>query len=117
MSRYPNSSKAERFGRWLGKNCRKGVNQERRLWNWLRAKQVPTAIVFLLSWSVRIALLMVFFYLSFWIVLVVVVAVTFSLLPIPDVRPFGHEDQDHRLSGFYDPIDYNDDPDSRFDDE
>ena len=71
---------------------------------------------FLLSWSVRIALIAALFCLSFWIVLVVVAAVVFSLLPIPDVRPFGNEDQDHRLGGFYDPIDYNDDPDSRFDD-
>ena len=54
MNRYPNSSKAERFGRWLGKNCRRAVNQERRLWKWLRAKHVPTVIVFLLSWSVRL---------------------------------------------------------------
>lgn len=116
MTRYPNSSKAERFGRWLGNSCRIGVNQERRLWNWLRAKHVPTVIVFLLSWSVRIALITALFYLSFWIVLVVAATVVFSLLPIPDVRPFGNEDQNHRLGGFYDPIDYNDDPDSRFDD-
>ena len=116
MTRYPNSSKAERFGRWLGNSCRIGVNQERRLWNWLRAKHVPKVIVFLLSWSVRIALITALFYLSFWIVLVVAATVVFSLLPIPDVRPFGGEDQDHRLGGFYDPIDYHDDPDSRFDD-
>ena len=59
MNRYPSSSKAEPFGRWLGKNCRIAVNQERRLWNWLRAKHVPTMIVSLLSWSVRVALIIV----------------------------------------------------------
>ena len=116
MNRYPNSSKAERFGRWLGKNCRIAVNQERRLWNWLRAKHVPTMIVFLLSWSVRVALIIALFTLSFWLLLFVLAIVLVSKISVPEGE-YGQHDVDHRKTLYYDPKNYNDDPDPRFDDE
>ena len=116
MNRYPNSSKAERFGRWLGKNCRRAVNQELRLWNWLRAKHVPPVIVFLLSWSVRIALIIALFTLSFWVLLFVLAVVLVSKISVPEGE-YGQHDVDHRKTLYYDPQNYNDDPDPRFDDE
>ncbi len=116
MSRNPGSSKAERFGRWLGKNCRRGVNQERRFWSRLRAKHVPAIIVFLLSWLVRIALIVALFTVSFWVLLFVLAVVLVSKLSVPEGE-YGQHDVDHRQTLYYDPKNYNDDPDPRFDDD
>lgn len=117
MSGHPRNSKAERVGRWLGRACRSGLRQERRLWNWLRTKQVPNPVVFVLSWSARLGLIAVLLYMSFWILLVAVALAIFVRLPVPEVQLFRDHEEDHRLSGFYDPINYNDDPDPRFDGE
>ncbi|HCN61928.1 MAG TPA: DUF3742 domain-containing protein [Pseudomonas sp.] len=117
MSRYPKISKAERVGRWLGRACRKGLRQERRLWNGLRTKQLPEPMVFVLSWSVRLALIAGLVYVSFWILLVAAALAVFTRLPVSEVQLFRDHEEDHRQSGFYDPINYNDDPDPRFDGE
>lgn len=116
MSGHPKKSKAERMGRWLGRTCRRGLRQERRLWNWLRTKQVPKPLVLLLTWAVRIALIAALFYISFWIILVALILVLVSRISVPEGE-YGQHEVDHRQTLYYDPINYNDDPDPRFDGE
>ncbi|AZE99481.1 hypothetical protein C4J95_2019 [Pseudomonas orientalis] len=117
MSGHSKNSKAERMGRWLGRACRRGLRQDRRLWNWLRTRKVPVPVVFVVSWLVRLVMIAVLAYLSFWVLLVVVALAIFIRLPVSEVQLFRDHEEDHRLSGFYDPINYNDDPDPRFDGE
>lgn len=117
MNRYPQIGKAARVGGGLGRACRKLLRHERRLWSWLCAKRVPEPIVVLLSWVIRGALIATLLYISFWILLAVAALAVFSRLPVSGVQILREHEDDHRLSGFYDPINYNDDPDPRFEGE
>lgn len=116
MSRYPKISKAERVGHWMGRTCRGALRRERRLWSRLRAKHLPVPVVFVVSWSVRLALVATLAYLSFWILLVALLLVLASRISIPEGE-YGRHEVDHRQTLYYDPINYNDDPDPRFDGE
>lgn len=116
MSRYPKISKAERVGCWMGKTCCRVLRQERRLWSGLWAKQLPVILLFTVKWSVRLALIAALAYLSFWLLLVALLLVLASRISVPEGE-YGRHEVDHRQTLYYDPINYNDDPDPRFDGE
>jgi len=62
-------STAERFGRWLGRGWRGYLRGERRVLEWLVAKDVPEWVANALVWAVKLAVLGVLLYVAFWIVL------------------------------------------------
>lgn len=115
MGDHSKISKAERSGHWLGRAVAKGLSGERRMWNWLQAQRVPSFALLLMRWFTRAAVFAAIFYVSFWLVLVWMLLVFALRAPVADDE---HDDQiDHRQTLYYDPINYNDDPDPRFDGE
>jgi len=71
MSTMPRISTAERFGRWLGRGWRGYVRGERRVSAALVAKGVPVAMAAALVWAVKLAVLGMLLYVTFWIALLI----------------------------------------------
>jgi len=119
MKPKPRISTAERFGRWLGRGWRGYLRGERRMLEWLVAKDMPEWIAVVLMWAVKLAVLGVLLYVAFWVLLVFVVAAArvakhSAEQEEDDFMNKKAEERDHRESLTYDPINYNDDPDPRF---
>lgn len=70
-------STAERIGRVFGRGWRAYARGERRASNWLASKGVPVAGVTFLLWAVKLAMLGILLYSTFWlaVLLVLVMAV------------------------------------------
>lgn len=120
MNTHPPVGKAQRAGAACGHAWQGWLRQEKRLIVWGVTQGVPAALTQTLLWVVKLLLIGALFYLAFWVVLLVLFA-SIALLAAKnqngeDVRELS-EDEDHRKSVFYDPINYNDDPDPRFEDE
>ena len=122
MNTTTRTSTAERLGRTLGRGWRAYVRGERRASNWLVSKGVPVAGATVLLWLVKLVVLGVLLYSAFWLALLV----AFSVVAAWAARGSAYDEYeegeigdqaDHKRSVFYDPINYNDDPDPRFDDE
>ena len=122
MSTTTRISTAERLGQALGRGWRAYVRGERRASNWLVSKGVPVAGATVLLWLVKLVVLGVLLYSAFWLALLV----AFSVVAAWAARGSAYDEYeegeigdqaDHKRSVFYDPINYNDDPDPRFDDE
>jgi len=115
---------AERFGRWLSRGWRGYVRGERRMSAALVAKGVPVAVAAVLVWVVKLAVLGALLYVAFWIALLLffVMATAWATEHSgaqeedDDFMNRKTEERDHRESLFYHPINYNDDPDPRFED-
>jgi len=115
---------AERFGRWLGRGWRGYVRVERRGAAALVAKGVPVAMAAILVWMVKLVVLAALIYVAFWIALLLMFAVAAawtaehsnSQEEEEDFMNRKAEERDHRESLGYDPINYYDDPDPRFED-
>lgn len=113
---------AERLGRILGRAWRACAHLDRRAQGWLRVRGwAPGAAkaTLLVAKLVAFSLLL---YAAFWLALLVAfaVAVTWTTRggAYDEYEEWEIGDQaDHKRSVFYDPINYNDDPDPRFDDE
>ena len=88
----------------------------------MRRKGMPDGLALALAWVAAMAVVGVSLYMLFWLTLFVLVAGC-AILVVANLKPIGtedwllREDEDHRNSPFYDPINFNDDPDPRFDED
>lgn len=122
MTPNTHSNNTERLGRWLGKAWRAYARRERQAMAWLLDQGCPRFVVVAALWGVRFAFLGLLAHLASWVALVLLfIAVVFlvggsggSLKA--SVWAIGAQ-EDHKKSVFYDPRNYNDDPDPRFDGE
>lgn len=112
----------ERAGRSLGRLWRWGVRLERKARGWLVEHGLAPGVAKMALLVVKLVAFGLLFYAAFWLALLV----AFAGAAAWAARGFAygeHEEweiadhADHKRSVFYDPINYNDDPDPRFDDE
>ena len=75
MSTTTRISTAERLGRSVGRGWRAYARGERRVSNWMASKGVSVAGATTLLWMVKLAALGLLFYVAFWLVLLLVLAV------------------------------------------
>jgi len=115
---------AERFGRWLGRGWRGYMRGERRVSAWLVAQGMPVSVATALVWVVKLAVLAALIYVAFWLALLLFFVMATAMVAEhsgaqeedDDFMNRKAEERDHRESLFYHPINYNDDPDPRFQD-
>jgi hypothetical protein len=116
------TTNAERAGKWLGRAWRGFVRHEGRAIHWLASKGLPAGVGGLLFWIVTLVVFGVLMYAAFLLALLLLFAAAAALA----ARNSDYDEQEewaigdqaeHKKSVFYDPINYNDDPDPRFDDE
>lgn len=113
---------AERFGRILGRTWRGCAHLDRRAQAWLRARGWAPGAAKATLLIVKLLALGLLLYAAFWLALLVAFAVVAAWAARGSANDEYEEweigDQaDHKRSVFYDPINYNDDPDPRFDEE
>ena len=75
MSTTTRISTAERLGRSVGRGWGAYARSERRVSNWLVSKGVPVAGATALLWLVKLAVLGVLLYTTFWLALLLVFAI------------------------------------------
>lgn len=122
MSTKNHRSNAKRLGRWLGWMWRAYARREREAAAWLVTQGVPAGGAIVLLWAIKLGLLGVLFYVAGWFSLLMLLAVVAAWIvgstDQHDSTTWEIGDQaNHKKSVFYDPRNYNDDPDPRFDDE
>lgn len=123
MSASFRNSKAERAGRWLGRASRALVRQEARVTRWMIDNGMSPRAAAAVLWIVRIGILAILMYVVFWLALVIAFAwVAATLAQHANQDPEQpvwepNDPTDHRNSLSYDPINFNDDPDPRFEEE
>lgn len=121
MKQRERMSIPERLGRLAGKAVRNYRRIEARLLEMMRKKGIPNGIGVTLLWVIKLLIVGGLLYIAFWLALIlffVVVAARLSLVPMHDEEEWAIGEQaDHKDSVFYDPINYTDTPDPRFDDE
>lgn len=114
---------AARLGRWLGGVWGGCLRAERRVHQWLMAQGLPAGGAAVLIWGGKLATLGVLLYIAVWTALLLVALVVAARMaeqaPQGDDDFLGRkaEELDHRESLAYDPINYSDDPDPRFEDD
>lgn len=114
---------AARLGRRLGGVWGVCLRAERRTHRWLMAQGLPAGSATVLFWGVKLAILGVLLYVAVWVALLLVALVVAARMaeqaPQGDDDFLGRkaEELDHRESLAYDPINYSDDPDPRFEDD
>ncbi|MHC8334118.1 DUF3742 family protein [Pseudomonas sp. LB3P25] len=114
------STRATRFGQWAGRQWCRYVQREVEAIHWLRGKGLPGYFASALALSTRLILIA--------LVLIPVVSlaaiIAIAYVPAkcvgnstqePEAQAVGDSD-DHKKSVFYDPINFNDPDDPRFDD-
>lgn len=111
---------ATRIGQWGGRQWCRYVRQEAKVIRWLRCKGLPEYFTDILALTTRLGFLLAM------LIPVVSLAVIFAIAYVSakcngnTTRDVGErsdgEESDHRKSVFYDPINYNDPDDPRFDD-
>lgn len=72
MSTTTRISTAERLGRGVGRGWRVYTSGERRVSNWLASKDVPVAGATALLWLIKLSVLGLLLYASFWLTLLLV---------------------------------------------
>jgi hypothetical protein len=86
----------------------------------MRSKGVPDGLALALAWAFAMLVVGLSLYVLFWLTVFVLV-VGCGILVVANLKPIDsedwvlREDEDHRNSPFYDPINFSDDPDPRFD--
>lgn len=113
---------AERAGRTLGRMWRRLVRLDRKANGWLVAQGWAPGVARAALLVIKLVVLGVLVYFAFWLALLVVLAVAAAWAARNSEHDGSEEwavgDQaDHKRSVFYDPINYDDDPDPRFEDE
>lgn len=113
---------AERLGRTLGRAWRSCVRLDRRAHGWLLAQGWAPGAAKAALLIVKLAALGVLLYTAFWLALLLALVAFAAWTARNSEREDSEEwaigDQaEHKRSVFYDPINYDDDPDPRFDDE
>lgn len=68
-------SKAEHFGRWLGRGWRGFVRAEQKLSGWIVAQGLPASVANALLWIVKLTVLAGLLYMAFWLALLLVFAI------------------------------------------
>ena len=112
---------AERLGRTLGRAWRSCARLDRRAQGWLLARGWAPGIAKAALLAVKLAAIGVLLYTAFWLALLIMFTV-FAGWTARNAAPGEAEEwaigdqADHKRSVFYDPINYDDDPDPRFDD-
>jgi hypothetical protein len=110
-------------GRWLGRVWRALVRQEVRLTHWMIGHGMPKVVAASILWLFKLAVFAILLYAAFWFgVLLVFAAIAAWIAGRVDADAQSTEwaigeQAEHKQSVFYDPINYNDTPDPRFDDE
>lgn len=69
------TTRAERFGRWLGNGWRSMKQKERAAVGRMTRKGVPGWLAAMTPWAVKLAVLGIAFYLAAWLVILVALAV------------------------------------------
>ncbi|QTB44272.1 DUF3742 family protein [Burkholderia pseudomallei] len=121
MKTTAHTTVAERIGRGLGRAWLAIRRQERRAVQWMVGKGLTAGTARMLLWGAKLILFGALLYAALWLAVVLILIVTAAFLASHvDVgqlqdQPFTGE-SDHKQNLFYDPINYNDDPDPRFDD-
>lgn len=121
MKTFTHTTFAERVGRTLGHAWAAYKRQERRAVEWIVGKGLTAGTAKMVLWGLKLLLLGGLLYAAFWLTLVLTFVVAAVLIAnhVDADRLQGQaftEDSDHKKNLFYDPINYNDDPDPRFDD-
>ncbi|CAJ5369563.1 Uncharacterised protein [Burkholderia pseudomallei] len=112
---------AERVGQAFGRAWLAIRRQDARVAQHLKRQGLPRGVALLIMWAAKLLVLGALLYVSFWLVFLLVVlaiaGVAASHIDASerDESPLSDE-SDHKKNLFYDPINYNDDPDPRFDD-
>jgi hypothetical protein len=114
-----------RLGRTLGRAWRGCARMDRRAKGWLLAQGWALNVVKTVLLVVKLTVIGILFYTAFWLTaLLTVVAISGAWAARSPEQAdaeecvLGDGDQaDHKQSVFYDPINYDDDPDPRFHDE
>lgn len=111
---------AERAGRTLGRMWRGFVRLDRKANGWLVAQGWAPGVARAALLVIKLVVLGVLFYAAFWLASLVVFAGAAAWAARNSEHDGSEEwaigDQaDHKQSVFYDPINYDDDPDPRFD--
>lgn len=113
------STKIFQFGEWFGRWYRNYSQAEKRVGAWLQKKGAPSALVICLKGIVLFVILIAVlcFTLSALAIAILIFLVTnrFDSAKASVDSPFD-EDYNYKKSVFYDPINYNDSDDPRFDD-
>ncbi|HBO0859735.1 DUF3742 family protein [Pseudomonas aeruginosa] len=124
MMKAHTGNSAHRLGLWAGRVWRGVLRQEPSAVGWMGARGVPAGVARLMLLSAKLLVLGALLYAAFWLALLVV-AVFLAARAAESSKDWDDidfmnrkaEEQDHRQSLFYDPINFNDDPDPRFDDD
>lgn len=113
----PRVSTAERLGRRLMRGL---VRWEARAAAWLIKRGLPAFLVQPLLWAFNLIILALAVYTAWWIALLLII-VLFAAKGMAQVdqsdTEWFPEAEDHRDELFYHPLNYNDDPDPRFEDD
>ncbi len=123
MKTAAQTSFAERLGRVLGRTWRGCARLDQRAQGWLRAQGLAPRAARAVSLVVKFAALAVLLYSTFWLALLLTLAVAAGAWAARSHADTGDEEwalggqADHKQSVFYDPINYDDDPDPRFHDD
>ncbi|MBK0032582.1 DUF3742 family protein [Erwinia sp. S43] len=122
MNTTTRSSTAERFGRRLGRIWHAYKHQERRAVAWLVSVGAPSAVATALVWAVKLVLLGVLLYATFWLALLLLFAVAAVWATgrgdAPEEKMWVFTTQeDLRETPGYDPVPYNDTDHPDFPDE
>lgn len=116
------NSKAESVGRWLGQIWRNIARQEACAARWMIDHGTSPLVARTVLWGVKLVALCILLYVAFWPALLVALIAGVARIANAGASPDAAvkwkigEHVDHRQSVFYDPINYNDPPDPRFDD-
>jgi Protein of unknown function (DUF3742) len=120
MKTFTHTMFAERVGWALGHAWAAYKRQERRAVELMVGKGLTTSTAKIVLWGLKLLLLGGLLYAALWLTLVLTFVVAAALIAnhVDADRLQGQftEDPDHKKNLFYDPINYNDDPDPRFDD-
>ena len=122
MKTTEQSTFAERAGRALGQLWRGCVRLDRKANGWLVAQGLAPGAANTVLWVVKVAAFALLLYGAFWIALLLAFAMGAAWMVQNSTEGEQEEwaigeREDHKSSVFYDPINYNDDPDPRFHDE
>ncbi|CAM8820067.1 DUF3742 family protein [Burkholderia pseudomallei] len=112
---------AERIGQALGRSWLAIRRQEARVLQHLVRQGMSRGSANAALWAAKLLVLGVLLYVAFWLTLLLALLATAGSAVIhidegaSEEHPFSDE-PDHKNKLFYDPINYSDDPDPRFDD-
>lgn len=110
---------AARFGLWAGRQWRKYVCREAEAIDWFKGNGMPGFVASTLFWTIRLSLLLVILLLVGSLAAIVAIVYVSAKCRGDSVGESGEwavgDPNDHKNSVFYDPINYNDPNDPRFD--